>query len=65
MEGEGLLNRWTGRMLFVFLTELRGDFADGGNGNSVYFLCPVLGSAGLCMIAVTDNSLDFKLFYYK
>lgn len=36
-------------------------FADGGNWNSVYFLCPVLGSTGLYIIAVTENTLDFKL----
>lgn len=38
-------------------------FADGGNWNSVYFLCLVLGRAGLCIIVVTENSLDFKLCF--
>lgn len=52
-------------MLFVFRTKLWADFADGGNWNSVYCLCLVLGSAGLCMIAVTENSLDVKLFYFR
>lgn len=40
-------------------------FADGGNWNSLYFLCLVLGNAGLFMMGVTENALDVKLFYFK
>lgn len=40
-------------------------FTGGGNWNSVYFLCLVLGSAELCVMVVTENSLDFKMFYLK
>lgn len=38
-------------------------FAGKGNWNWLYVLCLVPGSAGLCVIVLTENSLDFKLLF--
>lgn len=48
-------------MFFVFLTKLWADCLLT-EVTGIQFIFFVLGSTGLCIIVVTENCLDFKLF---